>query len=147
MRSALCFLTLASALLGTRPAWGAPSHGEPAGLDRNRVRVDFVLYSALPAGSLVVCKAEFEAEPGHLDQSRARVAGTTVIHDTSSVCAVEIPVCWTGESSANSLTLRYEIDVEPRPGTQPVILTSGVLNALRAGLAGSRLTLSLAPSP
>jgi len=147
MRSALCFLALAPALLGTRPALGASADVGSAGMDRNLVRVDFVLYSALPAGSLVVCKAEFEEEPGHLDPSRARVAGTTVIHDTSSVCAVEIPVCWTGGSPPNSLTLRYEIDVEPGPGTQPVLLRGGVLRAPRASFAGSRLTLSLAPSP
>jgi hypothetical protein len=120
--------TLSLAVLLSAIAWAVPLRAASPSLDanevhRNLIRLDVNLRSTLPSGSIVLCKAELAREAGAPAESKQFVAsgvaaGATTSASSSRVCALEIPLCWTGNSLPSGVTLRSEIDAAKSPGAR-----------------------------
>ena len=147
MRRALCLSALLSAIGWFGTAQAASPSLNTVQVHRNLIRLNVHLYTTLPAGSMVVCKAELVPEtvsPGgnRQDFVLGFAAGAASLQGSSGICMVEIPLCWTGNGLPSSVTLRFEVDAETRPGAPLVVLRRGFLRA-PAGSDAAYPTLSL----
>jgi hypothetical protein len=140
----LPILVLSLSLLGLMRA--ESSTIDQAQVHRGLIHLRIQLDSPLPAGSLVICKAEVTAGKGVFSPREG--VSTQLPDPDSGVCALEIPLCWTGYGAVPSVTIRYEVDVTVRPGSFPVVLKSGVQSAnLAAGTPAMPSTVSYATIP
>jgi hypothetical protein len=149
MRTSLCLAVLLSAI-----GWAVPLRAASPSLDanevhRNLIRLDINLRSTLLSGSIVLCKAELVPEAGALTESKHFFAAGVAAGGSSRVCALEIPLCWTGNSLPSNVTLRFEIDAAKSPGAPLVALRRGVLRTALAGngTSSSNLSVSLDTIP
>lgn len=149
MRRALCFSMLLWAIGWAGPAGAASPGLHAARVHRGLIWLDVHIYSTLPSGSLVTCRAELEPEaesPGEEMRSDAWAAGaggSAILAGSFRLCAVEVPVWWTGDRLPLAMTLRYEIDVETRPGMRFVVVQRRILQTY----ASSPVTVSLNLGP
>lgn len=149
MRSALCLSVLLAAM-----GWGGPVRAASpsigaAQVHRNLIRLDVNLHFTIPSGAMVVCKAELAPQTGSSDTGRflfdpqGAAQGKAVLNGSIGVCAVEIPLCWTGNNPPRGVTLRYEIDAEKWHGEPPAVLKQGLLTVSLAGPSAASSTLNV----
>lgn len=149
MRSTLCLAVLLSAIGWAGPARAASPSLNANAIHLNFIHLDFNLRSLLPSGSLVLCKAELVPETAPPFENKQFVAarvtaeGTTILAGPARVCALEIHLCWTGNSLPSGVTLRFEIDAAKSPGAPLVELRYGILRTALAGNGASASTLSV----
>jgi hypothetical protein len=131
MKRAICLFVLVS-VLGF--ANGARA-GAPAGAASPVFFVQFNVSvgPSLPAGSIILCKAELVPGANELDRATSRrwptlhgqVTSATVLRGPAAECALEIPFSWTGNAGPDEIAMHYEIDAIGRPGALPVVLAEG----------------------
>jgi hypothetical protein len=125
-------------------SWAArPESAAPAGV--SFIRLLSVVYSTLPAGTVVLCRAHLDGQTTQPGMPLAHEgAGMAIVASPSGTCAVEVPVWLPDGHSPSDGTLRYEVDLES-PGDPPKPLQRGVLLAFPVGRASSasRVEVSL----
>ncbi|HUD55326.1 MAG TPA: hypothetical protein VMR02_08875 [Terracidiphilus sp.] len=137
MKRAICLFVLVSVLGFANRAWA----GAPAGAASPVFFVQFNVSvgPSLPAGSIILCKAELVPGSNELDRATSRrwptlhgqVTSATVLRGPATECALEIPFSWTGNAGPDEIAMHYEIDAIGHPGALPVVLAEGVRTGIR----------------
>jgi|SRR5579863_3635678 len=124
MRSALGFAVLLLTLGSLGPAHAA-SGSDPRRVHQSLLRLSIRFDSTVPSGSLVVCKVALISGGSGAGPSPKAIV-RLVPDPASGVCALEIPLRWTGNIAPSTVAIHYEIDAVVRAGALPVVLRSGI---------------------
>ena len=140
MNRAICLCALVSVLGAADLAWaGALENGPPTASAVSFVQFNAIVGSALPEGSIILCKAELvpssnESGAGEGQHRLTPLAEATIartLRSSTAECALEIPFSWTGNTGRSEIAVHYEIDAISRPGATPVVLARGAETGLR----------------
>ena len=140
MNRAICLCALVSVLGAADSAWaGAPENGAPMVSGVSFVQFNAIVGSALPAGSIILCKAKLvpssnESGAGEGRHRLTPLAETTIagtLRGSTAECALEIPFSWTGDEGRSEIAVHYEIDAISRPGAVSVVLARGAKTGFR----------------
>ena len=115
MKRAMCLFVLVSVLGFANRAWAEePEDGaSPVFFVQFNVSVG----PSLPAGSIILCKAELVPGSSELGRAMSRrwptlhgqMTSATVLRGPAAECALEFPFSWTG-NGPGEIAMRYEID-------------------------------------
>jgi hypothetical protein len=147
---------------GAALAAGAPELRGPSATVSGVYLVTFHLniFSPLPAGSTITCRARITPNPAGLNLRNPQpaafppaAAGQATVTGTTATCAAEIPFAWTLASGQdglatgqNEIVLSYEIDAVSNSGSVPLLVRSSTGQSIGVVLpaSGASLNLSLA---
>ncbi len=145
MKRAIYLFVLVSVLGFANRAWAVSPDGEASAVFF--VQFNLSVGATLPAGSIILCKAELVPGSSEFDRAAGgrwpiphrQVTNATVLLGSAAECALEIPFSWTGNADPGEIAMHYEIDAIARPGTLPVVLAKGVRMGIRPAASFVRL--------